>query len=166
MRHAFETTAFYRGRWSAMGLDPESLREPADWARLPILERRDLQEHGGCMISSRAPRGLIASTSTSGSSGTPTAWRLNPNLPSYVFKRYVKKGMVPNTSSRSSPAAGSGSASSPAWEDSLATVLRDDLRGALGVAVYVCTAMSLKRSERGKRATSSGWKKAETVGAA
>lgn len=71
VRHAFETTAFYRGRWSAMGLDPGFLREPADWARLPILERRDLQEHSGCMISSRAPGGLIASTS--GSSGTPTA---------------------------------------------------------------------------------------------
>jgi phenylacetate-CoA ligase len=72
VRHAFESVPFYRERWSAAGLSPDRLREPADWARLPVLERSDLQEHAAALTSSRAPRGGTKAT-TSGSSGMPVA---------------------------------------------------------------------------------------------
>jgi len=73
-RHAFESVPLYRERWSALGLSPASLREPADWARLPVLEKRDVQEQAGALTSTRAPRGGVKAT-TSGSSGTPVAVR-------------------------------------------------------------------------------------------
>jgi phenylacetate-CoA ligase len=67
--HAVATVPFYRQRWAALGITPESLRERADWARLPVLEKRDIQEHARALTSSVAPSGLKAATS--GSSGTP-----------------------------------------------------------------------------------------------
>ena len=74
VRHAFETVPFYRERWSALGFAPDALRYREDWARLPALEKRDVQEHGAALLSTRAPRGDVKAT-TSGSSGTPIAVR-------------------------------------------------------------------------------------------
>ncbi len=70
-RHAFATVPFYRERWSALGVDPGRL-EPSDWARLPALEKREVQEHGAALRSTRAPAGQVVAA-TSGSSGTPVA---------------------------------------------------------------------------------------------
>lgn len=69
VRHAFQTVPFYRARWSAIGFEPAELRTPADWERLPMLEKAEVQEHGPALTSSRAPAGHAGSTS--GSSGTP-----------------------------------------------------------------------------------------------
>ncbi len=69
--HAYETVPFYRERWRALGLTPDSLRDRADWDLLPVLEKRDLRENADALCSSVAPRGLKATTS--GSSGTPIA---------------------------------------------------------------------------------------------
>jgi phenylacetate-CoA ligase len=68
-RHAFDTVPFYRQAWSASGFSPEMLRDETDWARLPVLDKRVLQERGAELRSSRAPKGALSSTS--GSSGTP-----------------------------------------------------------------------------------------------
>src|SRR5262249_25638450 len=70
-RHAFETVPFYRERWSALGITPADLRTPGDWSRLPVLDRQDIARHTHDLMSSRAPRGPVASTS--GSSGSPLA---------------------------------------------------------------------------------------------
>lgn len=70
-QHAFDTVPFYRQRWGAAGLQRDSLRAPADWERLPLLEKHELREHGDALHSSRAPGGLKATTS--GTSGTPIA---------------------------------------------------------------------------------------------
>jgi phenylacetate-CoA ligase len=70
-RHAFETVPFYRERWGAAGITPESLVTRADWDRLPTVGKGDLREHGEHMHSSSAPAGLKATTS--GSAGTPIA---------------------------------------------------------------------------------------------
>jgi len=69
--HALETVPLYRERFAAAGISPAELRTWADWARLPVLEKSDVREHGEALRSSRAPKGLVAATS--GSSGTPVA---------------------------------------------------------------------------------------------
>lgn len=71
VRHAFETVPFYRRRFEAAGFAPGDLRSWADWARLPALDKSDVQEHAADLRSSAAPPGLVAATS--GSSGTPVA---------------------------------------------------------------------------------------------
>lgn len=70
-QHAFDTVHFYRECWSAAGLQRDSLRAPADWEHLPMLEKHQLRERGDALRSSRAPGGLKATTS--GTSGTPIA---------------------------------------------------------------------------------------------
>ncbi len=71
VRHAFETVPFHRRRFEAAGFSPGDLRSWADWARLPALDKSDVQEHAADLRSSAAPPGLVAATS--GSSGTPVA---------------------------------------------------------------------------------------------
>ena len=70
-RHAFETVPFYRRQWAEAGFTPDDLESPDDWARLPALEKHELQERGAELLSTRAPKGHVATTS--GSSGTPVA---------------------------------------------------------------------------------------------
>lgn len=67
--HAWDTAPFWRERLQAAALSPGELRTWADWRRLAPLEKSDVQAHAAAMLSSRAPKGLQASTS--GSSGTP-----------------------------------------------------------------------------------------------
>jgi len=67
--HCWETVPFYRRRWGAAGFAPGDLKSRADWRRLPVLGKPEVQEHAAALRSSRAPRGLEAATS--GSSGTP-----------------------------------------------------------------------------------------------
>jgi phenylacetate-CoA ligase len=69
-RHAYETTPFYRRRWTEAGMSPDALRSRADWDRLPALSKREIQEHGAELRSSDAS-GHVATTS--GSSGLPIA---------------------------------------------------------------------------------------------
>jgi phenylacetate-CoA ligase len=71
VRHCADTVPFYRERLRAAGLADGGLRTPADWRRLPALEKSDVQAHAAELMSSRAPKGLVAATS--GSSGTPVA---------------------------------------------------------------------------------------------
>jgi phenylacetate-CoA ligase len=69
--YAYETVPFYRERFARAGVTPSDLVSWADWDRLPVLDKADIQEHAEALRSSRAPKGLVAATS--GSSGTPVA---------------------------------------------------------------------------------------------
>jgi phenylacetate-CoA ligase len=69
--HAFRTVPWYRERWSALGLAPESPLTREDWSRLPVLDKATLQQHGDQLRSSFVEPAF--KSSTSGSSGTPTA---------------------------------------------------------------------------------------------
>lgn len=62
---------FYRERWQAIGFEPGDLKSIADWRRLPIIDKSDVQQHAERMHAAGAPGGLKAATS--GSSGTPVA---------------------------------------------------------------------------------------------
>lgn len=66
LRHAYETVPYYRSRWRAAP-SPAQLRE------IPILTRRDLQEHFAELTSERAPASHLPVTElrTSGSTGVP-----------------------------------------------------------------------------------------------
>src|SRR2546422_1030115 len=69
VRHAYDTVPFYRSRWQAIGFAPGDLKTQADWQRLPMVGKADLQERRSEMMSSAAPKGF--DSATSGSSGTP-----------------------------------------------------------------------------------------------
>jgi phenylacetate-CoA ligase len=71
LEHAFATVPFYRDAAAALGISAADIRSDGDWARLPWLEKPVVQERNAELLSSRAPRGQVSSTS--GSSGVPVS---------------------------------------------------------------------------------------------
>jgi phenylacetate-CoA ligase len=73
VRHAWSTAPYWTRRLGDLKFDP---RAPLTWdtfARLPLLTRRDLQDHEGDLLSRQVPdgHGPVFTSSTSGSTGQP-----------------------------------------------------------------------------------------------
>lgn len=68
--HAFAHCPHYRQAWSAGGLSPEQLKEPADIRRWPVTGREDIVRHRPRMRA-RVPGMRFLSKTTSGSTGSP-----------------------------------------------------------------------------------------------
>jgi phenylacetate-CoA ligase len=73
LAHAFRAIPFYRARLEAAGYRPDEPITPEFWSRLPVLDRRDVQEQGAAITCSAVPEehGRLISDATSGSTGTP-----------------------------------------------------------------------------------------------
>jgi len=73
IQHAYDTSSFYRGRLDSVGLSPANIRGPAQWRRIPLLTRADLQVHFAEIRSHRVPpeHGPQSELFTSGSTGRP-----------------------------------------------------------------------------------------------
>jgi phenylacetate-CoA ligase len=70
VRHAYFSLEFYRRRFDAIGFDPADDFSFADYARLPVLERSELQAAGASL---QIPgRQQVRKDSTGGSTGRPT----------------------------------------------------------------------------------------------
>lgn len=67
--YAYHYSPFYRNRCDSLGLPPDSVRAPADFARLPLLTKRDIQQHPLELFSREHLR--VSHRHTSGSTGTP-----------------------------------------------------------------------------------------------
>lgn len=74
--HAAVQVPFHARRLRAAGIDPETFAE-ADWRRLPVLTRRELQARGDGMVARAIPKSHGASTvsSSGGSTGVPVRVR-------------------------------------------------------------------------------------------
>lgn len=70
LRHAWETVPFYRHRLPVDLSAPLTIEQ---WQRIPILTRRDIQDAGASLHSTRLPpqHGKTHKTQTSGSTGEP-----------------------------------------------------------------------------------------------
>ena len=71
VRHAFRTVPYYRDLARRLGCDPRDLRTAADLARLPLIGRRELQEHPGHFLSDACPPSMRLEIRSGGSSGAP-----------------------------------------------------------------------------------------------
>lgn len=71
IRHAYETTPFYRQRMDKISLKPDDIREVEDLAKLPLLEKDEIRLHSEEMISSIYPRKSMLSSPTGGTTGMP-----------------------------------------------------------------------------------------------
>lgn len=75
LRHAFQTTPFYRESFTQSGWTPDSLQkiEPGDLQKLPFLEKNDLRKYGKSALLSakKEPHGHFFNSS--GSTGTPVS---------------------------------------------------------------------------------------------
>lgn len=68
--HAYDTVPFYRERFQTLGLTPQDVRSPADFARIPVLTKEELRAQRLRLLSSAGPR-RVSAMATSGSSGDP-----------------------------------------------------------------------------------------------
>lgn len=70
LRHAQATVPFYRDRFREAGLDAEDVHGPEDLARLPVLTKAEIREHGPELLSTAyAGRRDLRLKTTSGSTG-------------------------------------------------------------------------------------------------
>ena len=70
--HAYDRVPYYRERFTQAGVTPADIRSVADIVRLPVTEKRDLQERPIEAITDRTvDPGELVSTMTSGYSGEP-----------------------------------------------------------------------------------------------
>ena len=68
--HAFAKCAYYRDRWSEMGLSPETLKAPEDFRRWPIMARDQFVQNRE-RIRAEVPGMRFIKKATSGSTGAP-----------------------------------------------------------------------------------------------
>jgi phenylacetate-CoA ligase len=72
VKHAYETSDFYRRRFDALKIDPNAIKSVDDLSRLPFLEKDDVRENLETgLISKVVPRKRMLRINTSGSTGRP-----------------------------------------------------------------------------------------------
>lgn len=69
VRHAYETTVFYKKQFDDLGVHPEDIRDLQDLACLPILTKEVVQENLSDLISSAVPSSRQVWVHTSGTTG-------------------------------------------------------------------------------------------------
>lgn len=75
LRHAYDTSSFYRQRFEAAGVRPEDLRSEADLPRLPILSRQDLRQNLRHICSSAFRFEDLQESFTGGTTDAPVSLR-------------------------------------------------------------------------------------------
>ncbi len=81
--HAFRTVPYYRETFRRLGLDPADFRGAGDLARLPVLEREQIQRDPEYFCSDAVPRRDLLRITSGGSCGAP---RLVLHDPAGVFE--------------------------------------------------------------------------------
>jgi phenylacetate-CoA ligase len=71
LRFAWDNNSFYRHRLLAAGIAPDAIRTPSDFSRLPILEKREVMDHGHAMISNGFAPEYLIHAKTGGTTGRP-----------------------------------------------------------------------------------------------
>jgi phenylacetate-CoA ligase len=74
VEHAYGQCTFYRKRFDDAGFCPGQLRTPGDMSAIPVLEKRNLQEHRDEMVAAHWPRNDLMPNQTGGSTGTPISF--------------------------------------------------------------------------------------------
>jgi len=69
--HAFDTSPFYRRKFSEAGIVPGDIRTRDDLDRVPTVTKEEIQEHRDEMISSQYPAEDLIADMTGGSTGSP-----------------------------------------------------------------------------------------------
>ena len=71
VQHCFQSVPYYQKKYSEAGIRLDDIRTVADFSRLPVLTRAEVNEHRDALCST-AYRGKLLPHSTGGSSGVPT----------------------------------------------------------------------------------------------
>ena len=78
VEHAYEHVPYYRETMDGLGLAPESFRRAADLARLPVIEREQLQRDPEYFVSRAQPLDSYMKLRSGGTSGRPVTMFVDP----------------------------------------------------------------------------------------
>src|SRR5271154_4578264 len=90
LRHAYDTTSYYRRQFDAAGFDPKQPLDGQTFARLPLLTRAQLQQAFGDLCSQHVPAssGRTTENTTSGSTGMPVRF-LTTELTAFYWRVFT-----------------------------------------------------------------------------
>ena len=88
LKHAYEFSPWYRARFVELGMTPDDVREPADFAGLPPISREDIVANREEMHATNY-RGRTYEHRTGGSTGKPLGFYINRN--SYDWRVAVSR---------------------------------------------------------------------------
>ncbi len=77
LHHAYSQCDFYRQRFEQASLLPTDIKSAEDMQTLPILEKRDIQQHGDTMVARNHTRATLLRDQTGGSTGEPISFRID-----------------------------------------------------------------------------------------
>jgi phenylacetate-CoA ligase len=99
--HAYRSVPYYRETMRNLGLTPDDFRCVADLARLPLLEREDLQRDPECFVSGAWPPAACVPLRSGGSTGMPvTFFRDPPSLFADAVQRERLRPLVARLAGR------------------------------------------------------------------
>lgn len=75
LRHSCGHVPFHRRRFQALGITPEEIRTPEDYARLPLLEKRDFSESAAQLLADNADPRRLYTSGSGGSTGVPMRYK-------------------------------------------------------------------------------------------
>ncbi len=74
IEHAYANVPFYRRRFDEAGVRPRDIQAPADLAHLPLLTKREIQDHLDKLLAGGVNRHRLRENHTGGSTGHPLAF--------------------------------------------------------------------------------------------
>lgn len=69
--YAYDTVPFYKNSFDQLGLHPNDIRSFADYTRLPVISRQDIQEHLTEMVSGKVLENMRYLNFSGGTTGEP-----------------------------------------------------------------------------------------------
>ena len=79
LEHAYAHVPFYRRWFQEAGMIPGDVKSPADLGKLPILAKRDIQDHCNDLLAVGVDRGQLQPNHTGGSTGQPLTFYQDAN---------------------------------------------------------------------------------------
>ncbi len=70
LAHCWQEVPYYQRRWKELGMTPDDIRDPADYARLPVLGKAEIRANFDD-LHANAWRGRLSYKTTGGSTGEP-----------------------------------------------------------------------------------------------
>ena len=95
VRHAYDTTSYYRTVMEKVGLHPEDIKEPKDLCHLPFVDKNVIEMNKEAMISNRFPKHRLEKSYTGGTGGTHIpnpAERLGKRSGQNSYQNYTDRG--------------------------------------------------------------------------
>src|SRR5262249_55326311 len=71
LEHAYQTVPYYRAAFDELGIRPAAISSPAEFARLPVLDKATVRQHRDELVSSAFNRNKLIRRATGGSTGEP-----------------------------------------------------------------------------------------------